>query len=76
MIAWLIGTRIGRAVSGALALILAFAGAWVAGRREGAQNARNKAVKDDYEHAEDIRNRVERDLAGKLRKHDDSGWRD
>lgn len=47
MIAWLLGTRVGRFISGAVAALALFAGAFLAGRREGAQNAAHKR-KDDY----------------------------
>ena len=76
MIAWLAGTWLGKAVAGAVMLILALLGFWGLGRREGAQRERERARDDDYEHADDIRRRVERDADDRVRKHDDAGWRD
>ena len=47
MIGWLIGSRVGRALSAALAVIAAIAGVFLYGKREGRQDAAEKA-KDDY----------------------------
>ena len=44
--------------------------------RKGRQDVKRDLQNDDYENAEDIRRRVSRDRADKLRKLDDAGWRD
>lgn len=63
--AWLYGLAFG-----ALALF------GVLSYRSGVNDAKRDAEIDDYENAEDIRRRVSTDRADKLRKYDDSGWRD
>lgn len=76
MIGWFLRTTVGRWLSGALGAIVAFL-VWRAHeRRDAAEEARRRALEDDYENARDIRNRVERNLADRLRQHDDAGWRD
>ena len=46
MIQWLLATRLGRALAGALAGVLALLGIWYAGKREGRQDAAQKASED------------------------------
>ena len=46
MIQWLLATRLGRVLAGALAGVLALLGIWYAGKREGRQDAAQKADKD------------------------------
>lgn len=70
---WLLGTWLGRAVSGALVALLAFLGVYTAGRREGAQRAKNRMEKRDHERADEIRRRA-RDADGV--SDPDDGWRD
>jgi len=43
---------------------------------KGRSDANRDARLEDYENAEDIRRRVDRDLPDKLREYDDAGWRD
>lgn len=65
-----------RAIGGAL---IAAAGILVYGKakeRRGRLDERQDAEDADYEHAEDIRGRVERDLDERLRDFDDAGYRD
>ena len=76
MIAWLMGTRLGRALAGVVALVLGGLGLWAAGRREGRKGAISEIKDEDYENAEDIRRRVERDLDKRVRDYDSTGWRD
>lgn len=45
-------------------------------RAKGRKQAETKAEEADDEHADDIRDRVERGLPERVRKHDDAGWRD
>jgi hypothetical protein len=59
----------------ALAIIGGFVAYW-RGRVKGASNARQDATLEDYEHAQDIRRRVDRDRADRVRKLDDAGYRD
>ena len=76
LLSWASGTWLGRAVAGALALLVAILAAWGAGRVGGKRSARTEARDEDYEHADDIRRRVERGADDRVRKHDDAGWRD
>lgn len=73
LIGWLLSTRMGRALSAAAVAVAAFLGVWIAGRREGRSLARSEALEEDYENAQDIRNRVERGLDERLREQDDAG---
>ena len=59
----------------ALAIIGAFVAYW-RGRVKGAGNARQDAMEDDYENAAEIRDRVSRNRADRLRELDDAGYRD
>mgnify|MGYP003653473925 FL=1 len=43
---WLLTTRLGRALSAAGAFVLALAGVWLAGKREGRRDAATDALKD------------------------------
>jgi hypothetical protein len=43
---------------------------------KGRSDAKRKARLKDHENAEDIRRRLERDRAERLRRYDDAGWRD
>ena len=72
---WLLGTRIGRLISAALAGVLAVLGAFVAGVLRGGSRAKARAQEDDYENAADIRDRVDRNLDNSLRKYEDAGFR-
>jgi hypothetical protein len=83
-LAWITGSRVGRAVGGAVVLLLAVLGVYTAGRREGSQRAKSQAKEADYEHAEQIRERKDdalRRLDGDTRPvderlHDLDGFRD
>lgn len=62
IIAWLIGSRLGRLLSGALGLLAAVGGVFLAGRSAGAKKAKNKALKkrvDDLEKAKEVRDEVD-----------------
>ena len=76
MIELLTGTWLGKALAWAVAAVVALLAAWGAGRVGGKRSARTEARDEDYEHADDIRRRVERDADDRVRKHDDAGWRD
>jgi len=54
---------------GAVALLFA-------GRRQGKVKERNRAKEADYERANEIRDRVEFDLADRVREYDGRGYRD
>lgn len=45
-------------------------------KREGKAEAKREAQLEDIENAKDIRERVARDLADELRKHEGRGYRD
>lgn len=71
---WLIGLLGGKVVAilgGAAALLLAVFGV----RWDAKRDAKREMKEDDYENAEDIRNRG-RSADKRLRKYDDAGWRD
>ena len=77
MIAWIIGSRIGRALSGLVVAVGAFLGVYIMGRRDGAENAENEALRDNAERQEDGRNAVNDlrgadrdDLIDRLREND------
>ena len=59
----------------ALAIIGGFVAYWRV-RVKGASNARQDAMEDDYENAAEIRDRVSRNRADRVRKLDDAGYRD
>ena len=76
MIAWILGTRLGRLISAAVAGAAVVLGVWTAGNRQGRSDARREAIEDDFENAADIRDRVERDLDKRVREFDGRGFRD
>ena len=76
MIAWFLGTRLGRLISAAVAGAAVVLGVWGAGKRQGRSDARREAIEDDFENAADIRDRVERDLDKRVREFDGRGFRD
>lgn len=45
-------------------------------RFKGREAERNSAEERDHDKADDIRDRVERDLPDRLRRYDDAGYRD
>ena len=59
----------------AIAIIGGFVAYW-RGRVKGASNARHDAMEDDYENAAEIRDRVGRNRADRVRELDDAGYRD
>ena len=59
-----------------LGLIAAVAGLWLRSLLRAARFERMKIDNKDHENAEDIRDRVSRDLSDRVRKYDDAGWRD
>lgn len=62
MLAWLIGSRLGRAIGGVLAAVAAVAGVFLAGRSAGAKKAENDALKqrvDDMQDAKEVRDEVD-----------------
>ena len=58
LLSWASGTWLGRAVAGALALLVAILAAWGLGRREGAQRARRDAAEGSLERQEKGREAV------------------
>lgn len=77
MIAWFIGTRIGRALGGLVVAVGAFLGVYIMGRRNGADSAENEALRDNARRQEDGRNAVNdlrgddrSDLVDRLRQND------
>jgi len=76
MIRWLLGTRIGRAIGGALAAVGLFLGIIAHQRRDAARDATQRLKDKDQENATAIRDRVERDLPDKLREYEGRGFRD
>lgn len=73
---WLLTSRLGRALSAVVAGVIAILTFGAVQRKQGRTEARREAQEDDYENAADIRNRVDRDLADELRKHEGRGFRD
>ena len=59
----------------ALAIVGVFVAYW-RGRVKGASNARQDAMEDDYDNAAEIRDRVSRNRADRVRELDDAGYRD
>ena len=59
---------------GAFAAVLTFVGAFL--YRKGGKDKEKDLEIDDYENAEDIRRRVSRDRADRVRELDGAGWRD
>lgn len=59
----------------ALAIVGAFV-AYLRGRATGATKERQDAMEDDYENAAEIRDRVSRNRADRVRQLDDAGFRD
>ena len=59
----------------ALAIIGGFVAYW-RGRVKGASDATQEAMEDDYENAAEIRDRVGRNRADRVRELDDAGYRD
>lgn len=76
MIPWLLGTRIGRALSAALAAVAAVWAVYALGKREGATGERRRAQEADHEQADAIRDRIDRNLDQRVRELDDAGYRD
>jgi hypothetical protein len=76
LIAWLLGSRLGRVLGlagAALAGLLAFT---IHQRRDAVKGDRHKAREADNENANNIRNTVERDLPDRVRQFENQGWRD
>lgn len=66
-------------VQAIIALVVGFGGAAAWGwkkKREGAAAERRRAKEEDIKNAESLRERVARDLADELRKHEGRGYRD
>jgi hypothetical protein len=76
LIAWLLGSRLGRGLGLAVAAVVAFAGVIAHQRRDAVQDDRQKAREADNENATDIRNTVERDLPSRVRQFENHGFRD
>jgi len=76
MIAWLLTTRAGRAVAGALTALGLFLGIIAHQRRDAARDATQRLREKDQENADAIRDRVQRERAGKLREYESRGFRD
>ena len=61
----------------ALVTIAGFLGYGAVKEKRGRDKERRRANERDQENADDIRDRVERDLPDRVREaHDDAGWRD
>jgi len=72
-LAWLRTSWLGRALTGLVAALALLWGTYLAGKREGHQNAKQKGREADAKRADEIRRRA-RDADG---LHDDgSGYRD
>jgi hypothetical protein len=76
LIAWLLGSRLGRGLGLAVAAVVTFAGVIAHQRRDAVQDDRHKAREADNENANDIRNTVERDLPNRVREYEGHGFRD
>ena len=72
----LTGNRLVRAVGAALVAVAGVLTFGALKRRERAQAARADAKDKDYEHAQDIRDRVVDDRAQRVRELDGRGYRD
>jgi len=59
-------------IAGAVLAAGSFLGVYLKGRSD----AKRSAALKDLRHAENIGDNVRANIAGELRKHDDSGWRD
>ena len=77
MLAWLAGTRAGRALAALGALAVAFLGAFIAGRREGRRGAETDTLRDSAKRqergrdaVEDLRDADTDDLIDQLRDND------
>lgn len=71
---WLLGTRLGRWLAGAGALVAVVLGAWFAGKREARQGAKQEGLEDASKRIEAGRDRVrdnrDDDPADRLRRND------
>lgn len=76
IISLLLNNPIARAIGAALGALAAILAYGAMKKREGRQGARREAVEADHENAEDIRRRVRDNLDERVRKYDDSGWRE
>jgi hypothetical protein len=72
---WLIGSRLGRAVSGAGVAVALLLGLIAQQRRDARNDALRDAKEKDRDDADDIRNRV-RDVPDRVRDYTNRGWRD
>lgn len=63
-------------IAAAGAAIALWLGNNVRQRAKGRKGAETKAEEADHENAANIRNRVDRNLDDRVRKHDGAGWRD
>lgn len=59
LVAWLSGSRIGRALAGVVVFLGGILAAWLIGRREGRRGAETRAKLEDYENADEIRHRAD-----------------
>ncbi len=77
---WLIqlflGNRIVRLIGAALVAVAGVLTFGVVKKREGRVEARSEAKEEDLEHAQDIRDRVSTDRAGRVQSVKDRGYRD
>lgn len=58
------------------AVIVGWFIAYIKGRGDGKSSANQDAMENDYENADAIRDRVDRDRAKRVRELDDAGYRD
>ena len=75
MIAWLITSRLGRAIALAGAVLLALVTFGASERRKGRKQAANEAKEADNERADKIRDNVERNIDDRVSDHDGAGYR-
>jgi hypothetical protein len=72
---WLVGSRLGRAVSGAGVVVALLLGLIAQQRRDARNDALRDAREKDRDNADDIRSRV-RDVPDRVRDYSERGWRD
>ena len=72
---WLIGSRLGRAVSTTALAVTLFLGIIAQQRRDARTDALRDAREKDRDDADSIRDRV-RDVPDRVRDYSERGWRD
>jgi hypothetical protein len=72
---WIIGSRLGRAVSGVVIALTLFLGIIAQQRRDAGNDALRDAREKDRDNADSVRDRV-RDVPNRVRDYSNRGWRD